>query len=150
MEIQFYHLLTTPLDIALPKLLPKVLAGGFRALILCRDEAQVKLLDEKIWTQDPDSFLPHGTASAPHAERQPLLLSLHPEPVNQANLLIVTDGRIIPSEQQSPFSRILDMFDGTHEPSTLAARSRWKEYKDQGHTLSYIRQQPGGGWKKEA
>jgi DNA polymerase-3 subunit chi len=150
MEIQFYHLLSTPLEVALPKLLPKVLAGGFTTLIKCRDAAQMKQLDEKIWVQDAESFLPHGLASEAHSEDQPILLSLDLQPLNQATLLIILDGTLVSAEQQSSFTRILDMFDGTHEPTTLAARERWKTYKSQGHTLSYIKQQPDGGWKKEA
>lgn len=149
MEVKFYHLLTTPLETALPKILPKILAGGFRVLVKCRDAAQMKLLDEKIWAIDAESFIPHGRANAPHAEQQPILLSTELAPLNASTLLMVVDGTLPSSEQLSSFAQLVDMFDGTQEAETAAARNRWKAYKEQGHTLSYFKQQ-GGGWKKEA
>ena len=150
MEAKFYHLLTTPLETALPKLLPKILAGGFRVLVKCRDAAQMQLLDEKIWVMDAESFIPHGRADAPHAEQQPILLSTELASLNAATLLIIVDGSLPSSEQLSSFAQLVDMFDGTQEIETTAARTRWKAYKDQGHALSYFKQQHGGGWKKEA
>ena len=149
MEIQFYHLLTTPLEVALPQLLPKVLAGGFKAVLKCRDDAQVKLLDEAIWTQDANSFIPHGTASELLADQQPLLLSLAFERMNDAKLLMVLDGSTVPEEAQQGYERMVDMFDGSSEPSLTAARERWKVYKAAEHTLTYYKQQSNGGWKKE-
>jgi DNA polymerase-3 subunit chi len=149
-EIQFYHLLTAPLQVALPRLLPKILAAGFVTLIKCKDAAQMQQLDEILWTFDPESFLPHGRADEPKAAQQPVLLSLSLERVNQANILIVADGETqLSPEQQQDFTKILDMFDGINPAETTAARERWKAYKSQQCQLTYYRQQQGGGWQKE-
>lgn len=172
MEIQFYHLLTQPLEVALPKLLLKAQEAGLRSLVLCRDAAQVKRLDELLWTFSSESFLAHGAAGEPHEVEQPILLSTQLESKSQANFLVVVNDALIsaesdpdlPSEQArggkavgfgaaAPSAKILrlaDMFDGGNPEAVASARQRWKVYKEAGHSLSYYRQQENGGWKKEA
>ncbi len=59
-EVGFYHLTRQPLDAVLPRLLEKAHAAGHRILVHCADAAQVKALDQHLWTYDDRSFLPHG------------------------------------------------------------------------------------------
>ena len=149
MEIQFYHLLTTPVEVALPKILPKALAAGLKTVIKCRDISQQEMLDEKLWTLDPDSFIPHGQAGEPNEALQPILLSLSTQRPNDAGLLLILDGSTASTEMLEGYTRIIDMFDGTSETEVSAARNRWKEYKTAGHTLTYYKQQSNGAWKQE-
>jgi DNA polymerase-3 subunit chi len=150
-EIQFYHLLTTPLEAALPRLLTKALEAGYRIAVKCADAGRMHQLDELLWAFDPDSFLPHGTTDAPHATEQPILLTPSLETLpNQPRLLVVTDGTALPPSPPEGIERVLDIFDGSDDTRTAAARARWKDYREAGHSLSYFRQQQGGGWKKEA
>ncbi len=72
--IQFYHLTATPLERALPKLLEKALAGGFRALLVAPSDERVEQLNQLLWTYDPNSFLPHGSVKDGHVDEQPILL----------------------------------------------------------------------------
>ena len=150
MEIQFYHLLTSPLEVALPKLMAKVVSAGLRTVITCRDAAQQSLLDEKLWTADPDHFLAHGIAGAGKEADQPILLSLDTTNLNAAGLLLILNGTQLQPSEMEGYTRLADMFDGADEASVLAARTRWKAYKEAGHTLTYYKQQPSGGWKQEA
>lgn len=146
-SISFYHLTTTPLERALPKLLERAVAGGYRILLVAESDARVEQLNQLLWTYDPDSFLPHGSDKEANQQEQPILISTSVDPVNSANLLMVTDGR---SVKVGEFERILDVFDGNDPQATAQARDRWTEYKDIGHELTYFSQNEHGGWQKKA
>lgn len=142
--IQFYHLITTPLERALPKLMEKALGQNMRVVV--RGTApQVKRLDEALWTYDPNSFLPHGTSADPLPQRQPIYLTASDENPNDATLLVMADGKRY--EGEGGFTRIFDIFDGADEDALNAARFRWKSYKDKGYPLTYIKQKDDGGWE---
>ena len=149
MEIQFYHLLTTDILHALPKLIEKAYAADYRMVVLCQNAMQLRQLDEHLWSYDPDSFVPHGTASGDQQAQQPILLTESPDNLNQSRLMISLNGQSY-DEFPAPIERVIDMFNGADENAVLAARSRWKQYKQGEHTLTYYKQQPNGGWKKEA
>src|SRR6185437_11026225 len=91
-EIGFYHLLGTPLERALPKLLERALAGGYRVVVLAGSAERVEQLDAVLWTYDDASFLPHGSRRDGQAERQPIWLSERDENPNGADLLVLTEG----------------------------------------------------------
>lgn len=142
---QFYHLTATPLERALPKLLEKIYAGGYRTLLVAESDERAEQLSQLLWTYDPDSFLPHGSSKDGHAELQPILLSADHVPANGTTLLFITDGRAMAGD----FERVVDMFDGNDASATQAARTRWKAYKEAGHTLTYFKQTESGGWEKQ-
>lgn len=145
--IQFYHLLSTSRERAVPKLMEKALAAGNRVVILLDNDTALKQLSDALWTADPEGFLPHGALRDGHAQHQPIFLSLTDTNPNHADLLCVLDGSQPAS--LTNYTKVLDVFDGTDETATAAARTRWAAYKAQGFALQYIKQQPGGGWKKE-
>lgn len=148
MPVQFYHLTSTPLERALPKLLEKSYAGGFRATVLV-EEARLDRLNEWLWTYDQDSFLPHGSEKEGNRDRHPILLvsALSGEPAAK-EILFVTNGDY--AENTQGYDRVIDMFDGGNEESLSAARARWKRYKDTGQELLYYQQTASGGWEKKA
>ncbi len=146
--IQFYHLTTTPLERALPKLVEKAYGAGFKTLLVAESDARAEQLNQLLWTYDPGSFLPHGSVKDGNVEKQPILLATDTQPRNGAKLLLVTDGRT--PEQPEAFERVLDMFDGNDPQAVENARARWKQYKQAGHDISYMRQTPQGGWEKAA
>lgn len=150
MEIQFYHLTASTIDRALPSLLMKAYGAGYRIMIKCADDMAVRQFDDLLWTFDPDSFLPHGTTKGEHAGMQPIVIGVDAAAnINEANLLINTDGTYC-EEFPAGVTRVLDMFNGADEQAVVAARMRWKQYKEQGQELTYFKQQVNGGWKKEA
>ena len=147
-DIQFYHLLSTSLERALPKLLEKALAGEFRVLVRVESEARGEQLNTELWTYNPNNFLPHGTAKDGFAEEQPIYITAGQENPNNANLLVITDGS--KPESFNGFTRMLDIFDGANDDSVTKARARWSQYKNEGHNLTYIKQTSAGGWEKMA
>ena len=145
--IQFYHLLSTSRERAVPKLMEKVLSRGAKAVMLASDDGTLKRMSDALWSNDPASFLAHGTARDKHASDQPIYLTLADENPNGAEILCILDGSL--PESIATYSKVLDVFDGGNEAEVANARSRWAHYKAQGFALQYVKQQPGGGWKVE-
>lgn len=146
--IQFYHLRSTSLERAVPKLVEKALASKARVVVLARDAAMIRRLSDQLWSANPQGFLPHGTQEDPHPEWQPIYLTTAQENPNQATILMVLNGTIPPAF--SHYEKLLDLFDGNDEASVAAARERYRHYRSQPDiALQYVLQQPGGGWKIE-
>lgn len=147
-EIAFYHLTTTPLESALPKLLEKSSSAGFRAVVVVESDARVEALNQLLWTYDPASFLPHGSAADPFPEQQPIYITANAEAPNHPDLLVVTDNSEL--EISSKLKKVLDIFDGQDSDALDKARTRWKHYKALGHTVTYYKQTERGSWEKAA
>lgn len=143
-EVGFYHLTTTSLERALPRLLEKALGRGLRAVVLAESAERVAQLDAALWTFDDASFLPHGTAADGNADRQPVYLTHQDENPNGAALLVLVDGLSV--ADLGRYERCLDLFDGANEAAVAAARHRWQACKAAGHTLTYWQQSESGGW----
>lgn len=146
-EIGFYHLRTTPLDRALPKLLERALAEGHRVVVMGGSEERVDHLDTLLWSYSEPSFLPHGSVRGGSAERQPVWLTAADENPNGATMLVLLDG--VRSVLLAGYARVCDVFDGNDETAVAAARQRWREAKAAGHVLTYW-EQTSGGWEKRA
>ncbi len=147
-EIGFYHLRSSPLEKALPRLLEKVVESGHRALVMAGSPERIAWLDSTLWTYDPASFLPHGTERDGKPERQPIYLTAKAENPNAADVLVLIDG--VEPEHLPAFARCLDMFDGGDEVAVEAARRRWKAWKAEGHAVTYWQQADGGRWERKA
>ncbi|CAA7623402.1 DNA polymerase III subunit chi [Magnetospirillum sp. SS-4] len=147
-QIGFYHLTRLPLEQALPKLLEKALSAGFRAVVLAGSPERVEMLSDRLWTFEPESWLPHGSRRDGDAALQPVWLTDQDENPNQATILVMCDGAA--SEAVAPYARCLDLFDGNDSEAVAAARLRWKRWKDEGHQLVYYQQTAAGGWEEKS
>lgn len=141
---RFYHLLSTPLEKALPKLMEAAYSNGVKTLIHGRED-QVESLDRAIWTYHPGKFVPHGTERDPYPDEQPVLISTGFMPTNEASLLVIVNGDLY--EESHTFDRLFDVFDGTDDEAVADARQRWAKYKERGWTLEYFRQKDDGSWE---
>jgi DNA polymerase-3 subunit chi len=146
-EVWFYHLERTALEQVLPELLEKTLGRGWRAKVRSMDPSKLEALDALLWTYRDESFLPHGLASEPHAERQPVLLSDRDETPNGAEALFVVDGD--PGDLAG-HTRCVLIFDGRQEVALTEARRLWTRYRKAGHPVTYWRQSETRGWEKQA
>lgn len=147
-ELWFYHLERTELERALPPLLEKCLQRGWRALVRGGAPERLEALDAILWTYRDESFLPHARDGGPHSERQPVLLSHGGGNPNGAKALFLIDGA--EPGDLSAFERACLVFDGRDEAALVSARSRWKEAKEAGVTVSYWRENATGKWEKQA
>ena len=147
-EVRFYHLQRRTLEQALPKILEKVLERNWRAVVLAGSPERVDALNQHLWTFDPASFLPHGSARDGFADRQPVWLTAEDENPNGATVLVQVDG--VTSGNLAAYDLVCDLFDGNDEEAVMAARDRWKACKAAGHGLTYWQQNDRGGWDKRA
>jgi DNA polymerase III subunit chi len=146
-EISFYHLTKQPLNVALPKLLGKVIEAQMKAVIKVPSPVHMEDLDQALWTFDKASFLPHDTESSKYKDRQPIYITAGDDNPNGADVLVLTDSAT--AESFEGYTRVLEMFDGNNPTAVESARSRWSSYKTDGHDLTYWQQSETGGWKKK-
>lgn len=147
-EVWFYHLERSRLDQVLPGLLEKTLARGWRAVVRTPSAERIEHLDGLLWTWRDDSFLPHGVAGEPMAERQPVLITRGQDNPNGAAALFLVDGAEV--GDLAGFERCVLIFDGGDEAAVAAARGEWTTLKAEGRPVTYWRQGEAGGWKKQA
>src|SRR6516162_1590885 len=144
-EIGFYHLIATPLERALPRLLERARAQGHRIVVRAGSEARARDLDALLWRYDEASFLPHGSARDGNPAAQPIWLTHVDENPNGASMIILVDG--IEMADLNSFGRCADVFDGNDADALEAARGRWRRAREAGHSLSYW-QQTASGWEQ--
>jgi DNA polymerase-3 subunit chi len=147
-EVLFYHLTESRLEEALPPLLEKSLERGWRVSVHLGSEERRGALDAHLWTFREESFLPHGSDTAAHAARQPVLLTLSREAANGATVRFVADGAELPVLKG--VERLVLMFDGHDQTQLEAARAQWKSLKSDGHDLTYWQQTEDRRWQKKA
>ena len=148
MDILFYHLTETKMDDALPPLLEKCVERGWRVAVQTISDERAAVLDAHLWTFRAESFLPHGTDQAAHADAQPILITPGQGNANAASVRFLVDGAEPPD--LAGYQRVVFMFDGYDEAQLALARSQWKKLKGEGHTLSYWQQNGDGRWEKKA
>ncbi len=150
-EVRFYHLQTRTQNDVLPSLLSKAHERGKRTLVKMASEKEVGALDKHLWTFNPGSFLPHGSAKSIKGEdvvaAQPIWLTDKDENPNSADVLIIAHGAS--SEMHGDFDLCCEMLDGHDEAAVADARGRWKTYKEQGFDVTYWQQNESGIWAKK-
>lgn len=142
-EINFYQVDETIVKSLAPLLL-KVLDEKKKALIFCQDQAQIKVIDDSLWSYGRNKFIPHITifdediAKEFSFERQPILISNKEENTNKADYLVFLD---LPSaEFVAKFPRVFYFFE---EQNTSVAKDVAKKIKP---TNSY--KKTDGKWVK--
>ncbi len=143
-EVLFYHLTVSSLEEALPSLLERSVARGWRAVVQTADEARRNALDASLWTYRDDSFLAHGIDSEGDAAAQPVLLTTGLDNDNSAQIRFVVGGAEPPD--LSPYERGVILFDGHDEQQLEAARSQWRSIREAGHAVTYWQQTEDRRW----
>ena len=147
-EVLFYHLEHQPLERALPALVERTLARGWRAVVQAGSEERVDALDTLLWTYAEESFLPHGTKRDGNAAEQPVYLTTDEANPNGAAVRFLVDGAEI--NEHNGYERIVYMFDGHDSGAVAHARERWKAAKAAGCQIAYWQQSAEGRWEKKA
>jgi DNA polymerase III subunit chi len=147
-EVLFYHLTESKLEDALPALLEKSVERGWTVVVQTQEDARRDMLDAHLWVFREDSFLAHGTDTAPMAELQPVLLTTTDSNANGATVRFMVDGAEPPP--LDAYERVVFMFDGYDQQQLEGARAEWKRLKGEGHALTYWQQSPEGRWVKKA
>jgi DNA polymerase III subunit chi len=146
-EIGFYHLVATPLDRALPRLLERAHAQGHRIVVRTGSAERAEHLDAVLWRYDEASFLPHASARDGNPAAQPIWLTHRDENPNGASMLVLVDG--VEAGDWGGFARGADLFDGNDAAAVELARRRWRNARAAGHAMTYWRQ-TATGWQRQA
>jgi DNA polymerase III subunit chi len=146
-EVRFHHLERRRVDEALPGLLERALEGGRRVVVRVSSEEMVAALNERLWTYDDASFLPHGAAGDGDPMSQPIFLTSKVENPNAATMLVRLSS-VEPGHGDDAFDLTILIFDGRDEAARAYARTEWRRLKDEGRALSYWRESDEGGWEQ--
>lgn len=118
------------------RLCAKAVQQGMRVMIYTPDAALIEQLDELLWTFSPTSFIPHCRI---HEDDQlvhatPVILSEQIQPEAHFDVLLNLHHQCPPLSGQ--FKRLIEIAGVSHEDK-LAARERYRFYKDAGYAIQH-------------
>jgi DNA polymerase III subunit chi len=148
-EVLFYQLQRQPIEKVLPVLIEKSYERGWRVAVQSSSDERIDLLDAHLWTYRDDGFLPHGTYKESAVAEQPIVLTVHDSNPNGATVRFLIDGSPVPADAAT-YDRIVLLFDGEDPDALEAARSRWREAKEQGFEVTYWQADGQGRWQRKA
>lgn len=147
-DVLFYHLERARLLDVLPSLLEKSLQRGWSVVVQAMTGRQVEELNNALWTNRDDSFLPHGAAGDGFVDKQPIYLTDTDDNPNNAAIRFFVDGA--QPDDITGYERIVYLFDGHNEQAVVNARKQWKRFADEGQNATYWKQSDSGSWEKKA
>jgi DNA polymerase-3 subunit chi len=115
------------------RLTEKAYKQGHRVYIHTGSHAQLKQLDDLMWTFRAGSFLPHAIYGGGNTTGQPILLGQDIEPEGSDDVLVNLSGEVPPFF--SRFSRVVEPV-AADDSARAAARERYRFYQDRGYALN--------------
>jgi DNA polymerase-3 subunit chi len=141
-RVLFYHLTRSGVPETVTQLAGRALGQGWRVMLRGTDRGRLEWLDEKLWLEPEDGFLPHGLEGAGREAAQPLLLGLGPV-ANDARALMLVDGAEPQPGEAAGLERVWVLFDGQDQGEVNAARGLWKRLAGEGAHLQYWSEESG-------
>ena len=122
------------------RLLRKAYRSGAKAVVTAEPEVLFQL-DQLLWSYSSTEFLPHckSDSSPPTVAATPILLTdqLNAYP---AGSVLINLGQQVPAGFER-FERFIEVASSL-DADRLAARDRWKHYRDRGYSLKRHELQP--------
>lgn len=146
-QVMFYHLTRSPVEVTARALLAKALAVGWRVMLRGTDPARLAQLDAQLWLGPEDGFLPHGLAGGPQDADQPILLGSGAIG-NAAQGLMLVDAAAVDPAETAGLERLWVLFDGLDAAALAAARGQWKLLVGAGLAAQYWSEE-SGHWEKK-
>ncbi len=106
---------------------------GKKILIACETEQQALNIDEALWARDADSFVPHNLSGESTHFSTPIEISWIGKRNSQRRDLLINLQNLMPDFANS-FNQVID-FVPAREEQKIAARERYKQYRNQGFQL---------------
>lgn len=145
MKIDFWQFSQGSVERIVALIAGRVRDGGDRLLIVDGDDDRRTAISQALWESKPTAFMANGGSDAPHAARQPILLSANCDPVNGAKVAVFADG--VWRDEGESFERTFLLFG---EAGVVPARAVWREFDGRDDvTRSYFAQEDGK-WVKKA
>lgn len=108
----------------------KAVAQGHRVVVFAPDAAAARSFDLQLWEQH--AFLPHVSIQSPLAARTPIVITTRLADLPHDDLLLNLADDLPAGFDQ--FRNLVEIVAGD-EAGRLAARSRWRFYKERSHTV---------------
>lgn len=114
------------------RLLRKVTRAGHQVVVYSDINSDLDRFDELLWTFSSTDFIPHVMGEDQLAGQTPVILTGSPSSAVHHDVL-VNIGRSTPPDF-GRFERLLELV-GEDEPDRVAARERWRFYRDRGYHI---------------
>ncbi|MDR2711293.1 MAG: DNA polymerase III subunit chi [Burkholderiales bacterium] len=114
------------------RLVGKAYTQHGRVRVLTENEAMTATLDQRLWVEPPDAFLPHCRLSSPLAAETPILIDHLVEHDGPAAVLINMQAALPPFF--SRFERLAEVI-GCDEAALAEGRKRYRFYQERGYEL---------------
>ena len=115
------------------ELAKKAIEAGKPTLVLARDAAQAEMLDDLMWSFDPDAYVPHQIAGADMEEDEEADVLIAAPDHDAAMRALVINLRDAPVE--GAFERVLEVVPAD-ESARGPLRIRWTQYKARGFEVN--------------
>lgn len=135
MEITFYVLADTDPGKRLQtacRIIDKAFQQKHSIYVHARDQAEAEQLDELLWTFRAESFIPHHLVGDGPTPPPPVRIGWQQIPGEARDVLINLHAAA--PDNPGRFRRIVEIVGGD-EPMREAARSHWRQYKQQGYPV---------------
>ena len=142
--VRFYQLGVSTIEAAVTGILSKAWAKGVKTTLLTPGPEPTRYWDSLLWRLPVDSFLPHGPATGPDPERQPVLIASEQDDKNGATLIVLVTPHLLAKPEQ--YDMVIDFVDGSSPDALAASRSRYKKYMDLGCQMEYWIQDQDRRW----
>ena len=152
-EFRFYQVGNDSLARVLCELLNKALEKGMRSLVVCGDEMRAEAIDSALWTEDPNSFLPHDMLAKSGDIHAPIIVAHQAQslPENaQFDLLILLDG-VVEYSCVDNAAMVCVMIDSSNAAAIQSSRDLWKKVvANDAVQASFWVQNMAGKWEQKA
>ncbi|MCH9753377.1 MAG: DNA polymerase III subunit chi [Alphaproteobacteria bacterium] len=118
-EVSFYHLTSTPVEKALPHLVFKIYNTNVRCLIVCKDDQQMREINDVLWSFSTKKFIPHGSTEEDNKSIQPVLVSTSIDELsNNPEVVVILNNQNINSNTN--FKNHIYMVYGNKDDSNVS------------------------------
>ncbi|QYK43540.1 MAG: DNA polymerase III subunit chi [Paracoccaceae bacterium] len=138
----FYHLTRSTAEATARSLLARAVGQGWPVMLRGTDAARLARLDDWLWTESDEGFLPHGLEGGPHDARQPVLIG-RGAAANGARAFLLVDGATVSEAEARGAERLWLLFDGQDPAAVEAARGEWRRLTDLGLAAQYWSEESG-------
>ena len=124
-------------QLTLANLVQKALEKRNKVTILAQSEQAASQVNSGLWQHAASSFLPNVLASHTFAAETPVLVDWQEKTLFQDDILVNLSG-----QQLTAFSRFRQLIElvSNEEDDKVAARQRYKFYRDRGYEIQHIDQ----------
>ncbi|OGA26443.1 MAG: DNA polymerase III subunit chi [Betaproteobacteria bacterium RIFCSPLOWO2_02_FULL_65_24] len=117
------------------QLTTKAFAQGLHVLIFAPDDAIARAIDRQLWTFQATGFVPHCMAGERLAGETPVLISASIGEAGHDGLLVNLSDACPPLFAR--FRRLIEIV-GNDDQDRLAARLRWRFYRERGYEVNHV------------